>query len=221
MGRHKVKPPSISFSKLAWPKGIAKTETREWSTFWILMPGCWRDFVRQLKKMQACNVEICWNLTCEVLDEAILVDGDPEETDGIDTSVVIHFDWQTNRYRVVCGRWKTFAENLRGCYYTLRGMHDFRISGAESVSDPIFQSCFIDKLRTPIPKKTVSWRKILGTKRFPNANEIRMAWKEKAKMHHPDNGGNEDDMKRINAAKDEAMKYLREKKGKAKETVAW
>lgn len=48
----------------------------------------------------------------------------------------------------------------------------------------------------------IDYYKILGIEKNASLDEIKSAYKEKAKLHHPDKGGNDEEMKRINIAYD-------------------
>ncbi len=54
------------------------------------------------------------------------------------------------------------------------------------------------------------WKEVLGLSDcdYPDKQDIRVAYRKQASIHHPDKGGSTAIMQRINVAKDEALKAV-------------
>jgi len=59
----------------------------------------------------------------------------------------------------------------------------------------------------------LKWKKVLGFSQdeFPTPKQVRDRYRDLARKHHPDRGGDKDKFVKIGSAKDEALEYLGDK----------
>ena len=121
--------------------------------------------------------------------------------------------WRNGRKGVRCmaiDRYDRVADNLAAIAATLRAMRAIERHGGAEILDRAFAGF----KALPAPEQ---WWQVLGID-SPDVTEeqIQNAWREKAKEHHPDVGGDSAQMARINAARDRG---LEEVENAARDTV--
>ena len=100
-------------------------------------------------------------------------------------------------------RYDRVADNLAAIAATLGAMRAIERHGGAAILDRAFTGF----KALPAPEQ---WWQALGLD-SPDVTEeqIQAAWREKAKTHHPDKGGDETHMARINAARDRGLEEVR------------
>lgn len=109
--------------------------------------------------------------------------------------------WQKRRGRRQCiavDRYDTVADNLAAIAATLDAMRAIeRHGGAE-----ILERAFTGFVALPAPEQ---WFQVLGIPSTSTREEIELAHRRLAMIHHPDRGGDAHQMARINTARDVAL----------------
>jgi hypothetical protein len=114
--------------------------------------------------------------------------------------------WRNDRKGTRCmaiDRYDRVADNLAAIAATLGAMRAIERHGGAEILDRAFTGF----KALPAPEQ---WFQVLGLD-SPDVTEeqIQTAWREKAKEHHPDVGGDSAHMARINAARDRGLEAVR------------
>ena len=172
---------------LEWPPGWARTNSPRSSRFddkKTLAQA--RDFVEeQLRLLRASNAVISCNV---VWSER----GQPE-----DKGVAVYFEIKERPQALACDRWDKVAHNL----YAI-GKHLEALRGQERWGVGNLQQAFAGYA---LPEGD-PWWKVLGLSSTASAEEIRDAHKRGAQMLHPDVGGADEKMARLNLAREEGLR---------------
>ena len=98
------------------------------------------------------------------------------------------------------------ADNLAAIAATLNAMRAIKRHGGAEILDRAFTGF----RALPAPEQ---WWQVLGLATdHPTEEQIQAAWRELAKNHHPDIGGDETRMARINAARDRGLADIQQAK---------
>jgi DnaJ-domain-containing protein 1 len=90
------------------------------------------------------------------------------------------------------------VDNIAALAATIEGMRAIQRHGGAEILDRAFTGF----AALPAPPVQDQPHEILGVAENATEGEIQYAWRRLASQHHPDNGGNTDEMARINAARD-------------------
>lgn len=127
-------------------------------------------------------------------------DGRPRRDRGIpaDPGVAFFFELDSKPHLLACDRWGTVADNIAAI-----AAHIEALRGQERWGVATLHEAFAGHVALPAPEQ---WWQILGVGMQATAAEITQAYRAKAQTAHPDKGGSEAAMARLNAARDEGMK---------------
>ena len=190
---------------LYWPEGYARTAPhRRQKAKYKVSPGMARDDLqRELGALGARRIVVSTNV--------------PYRADGLpyanmrkpdDVGVAVYWTGKDGVERVIaCDKWDTVEHNLRGVGLAVEHIRGLERTGASEILDRAFRGF------AALPASTNSalpWRTVLeyapGTR--PTATELKDRYRHAASRAHPDAGGTNDQMVRVNAAYAEAKKEL-------------
>lgn len=100
-------------------------------------------------------------------------------------------------------RYKSVAGNLGAIAATLDAMRSIERHGGAEILDRAFTGF------TALPSPEQPWQVLGLDTSNPTAEQIEEAYRRLAMQHHPDRGGNEQEMARINTARDDLYERLR------------
>jgi hypothetical protein len=110
--------------------------------------------------------------------------------------------WQdtdgNRRRRMAIDVYTRVADNLAAIAATLDAMRAIERHGGAEILDRAFTG-FV-----ALPSPEQPWQ-VLGVQMSASRSEIEQAYRRLAMQHHPDRGGNQDEMARINAAREAMM----------------
>ena len=180
---------------LTWPAGWPRTQnpgrpkfeskTIDWEA---------RDIVRELRLMQATNIIINSNMQYRN-------DGLPYTRQNVsDTGVAVYFKLNGEDQCIPCDKWARLEDNLRAIAKTINAMRGIERWGAKEMVNAAFRGfkALPASIITPAPHR--DWWVVLGVSEHANALEVKSAYREALKLHHPDAGGNAADFKEIQDA---------------------
>ena len=106
---------------------------------------------------------------------------------------------------IACDHWRTRRDNMRAIGLTIDGLRAIQRSGASSILDRAFAgfAALPSGIVMPTP-----WRSTLGLGDDCTLEDVKAAFRELARQHHPDRGGDPKTMQRINAAREAAEQEL-------------
>lgn len=120
-----------------------------------------------------------------------------------DSGVAVWFEWDGAMRCIAVDRYLKPEENLQAIHHILEARRtEVRHGGIV-----IAQATFKGFLALPSPPGS-HWKDILGVSSGASAAEIEAAYRTKARAAHPDAGGSTEDMAKINAARDRALKEV-------------
>lgn len=195
------KPPAEAFP-LYWPEGWQRSLHRRESNFHITGFGRVRDgVIRELRLMRGRHVVISSNLP-------LRRDGLPyaNQPDPQDPGISVYwFDGKTRQQRcMACDRWKKIIDNLRAIELSLGALRGLDRWGSTEIVNRAFSGF------TALPPAGDDWRSVLGIPygERPPLEVVKQKHRDLARSAHPDHGGNQHEMVRLNQALQAAEKDL-------------
>ena len=180
---------------LAWPAGWKREQNPQWSKF---KPGSAYseayDVEHQLKMLGATDIIITSNMQYRA-------DGLPYARQSIsDTGVAVYFKLGGEEQCIPCDKWVKVEENLRAIAKTVEALRGLERWGAKDMVNAAFRGfkALPDGIVTPPPKQ--DWWVTLDVSPDANAHEVKAAYRELVKLHHPDAGGRPEDFAAIQQA---------------------
>jgi hypothetical protein len=195
---------------LTWPMGQPRTKNCGESAFKLPI-GIARDrLLNELRLLDTRDVVISSNLPMRR-------DGLPyaNASEPSDPGVAVYFDrrvgvevrhdpsgiartasaWKP--YVIACDTYRRFVWNLRAVGVTVEALRTIQRHGASSMLEQAFTGFAALPAHSNGAKP---WWEVLGVSEGATADEIKAAWIELSKIHHPDTGGSHERMVEINAA---------------------
>lgn len=179
---------------LRWPEGWPRTKSPGKSAFATRTVNAAADELeRQLSLLGASHVVLSSNVTLR---------GSPE-----DRGVCVYFRMKNRPYALPCDKWSKVEDNLWALAKHVEGLRASERWGVGTV-ERVFEG--YASLPPPGSSAGGSWWDVLGC--GPNAayEVARAAYRVKAQQHHPDTGGNAEDMARVNAAWDQCRALFKQ-----------
>jgi hypothetical protein len=127
-------------------------------------------------------------------------DGRPRRDRGIpsDPGVAFFFELDGKPHLLACDRWDTVADNIAAI-----AAHIEALRGQERWGVATLHEAFAGHVALPSPEQ---WWQVLGLTAAAPVDLIQRRYRELARRDHPDTGGSEAAMARLNAARDAGMK---------------
>jgi hypothetical protein len=120
---------------------------------------------------------------------------DPRARQPDDPGVAVYWMDGKQRRCMAIDRYDRVADNLAAIAATLDAMRAIERHGGAEILDRAFTGF----VALPAPEQ---WWQVLGVPREATADQIEDAHRRLAMKHHPDRGGSDEQMARINAARD-------------------
>lgn len=127
-------------------------------------------------------------------------DGRPRRDRGTpsDPGVAFFFELDGKPHLLACDRWDTIAGNIAAI-----AAHIEALRGQERWGVAPLHEAFAGHVALPAPEQ---WWQVLGLTAAAPVDLIQRRYRELARRAHPDTGGSEAAMARLNAARDEGLK---------------
>lgn len=158
---------------------------------------------RILRELRAFGI----NLDSVVISSDLRLRGDglpyaSQATGRLDPGVAVY--WQDGKRRrcIAVDRYNRLADNMAAIAATLDGMRAIERHGGAEILDRAFTG-FV-ALAAP-----EQWFQVLGVPAAATREDIETAFRRKAMEHHPDRGGDADQMARINQARQDGLERAR------------
>lgn len=184
---------------LDWPSGIERNESRGTAQFRTSLAGARKNVHDSLRlfgtdsRRKVGEVIISSNV-------AGLSGKEPA-----DPGVAVWFAWDGEFRCIAVDRYTKVEWNLQAIHHVIEAERVKLRHGGLSIVRATFRAYMA--LAAPGPRP---WRETLGFDPSDQvtAAQVKLRWRELSARHHPDKGGNPDQMSEINAAKDQALKEL-------------
>lgn len=142
-----------------------------------------------------------WRVTNMILSTNIELRRDGgarlDRRDPTDTGVAFYFDLDGKPHALACDRWDRVPDNVAAI-----AAHIEALRGQERWGVADIAQAFAGHVALPAPEQ---WWQMLGVPQTATAAEINAAYRAKAQTAHPDRGGSDAAMARLNAARDAGL----------------
>lgn len=191
---------------LHWPLGRKKTEKyqRTHSAFKTTLARARDGVLKQLNMMWAKDIVISSNVDTYIRGgQEIMYADQTKAKEG--PGVAVYFTWKKKQYALSCDKYNTVMDNLQAIMKTLEAIRGIERWGTGDMMEAAF-----DGFKSlPEPKEDVkSWCEILGVQPWANADEIKEAYRKKAKEAHPDMGGTSEKFNAVQNAYTQGLNSL-------------
>lgn len=194
---------------LQWPIGWHRATSRKSAQFksYKRQLSVQDGVERVLRELESLGVRNRDNIVIST-NVPLRLDGLPRSNLGepVDTGVAVY--WLKKGIKqpkcMALDRYDRVADNLAAIAATLDAMRAIERHGGAEILDRAF-SGFV-----ALPSPEQPWQVLgLGTSN-PTADQIEDAYRRLAMQHHPDRGGNAQEMARINSARDDLYERMKE-----------
>jgi hypothetical protein len=173
---------------LAWPIGVPRTETPEWSRFDTAEERVKANLERQFELMRATDIIVTSNTE-------LRRDGRPYANQRPnDRGVAVYFKRKGHEQVIACDKWNSIRDNLQAIAKTIEALRGIDRWGTGEMVDAAFAGftaipANASAGHVEIPKRP--WYDVLGVS--PNAHKevIEAAGRAMQRKTHPDKGGTE------------------------------
>lgn len=187
---------------LQWPAGWPRAQSRQYSNFYATQSQAQQGILHQLKLLKAQDVVISTNVR-------LRRDGLPYTGDRApaDPGVAVYFILNGQQQCIPCDKWARVWENMRAIEKTIEALRGIERWGAKEMVDAAFRG--FQALPAPSGGEYLEadapWYVILGVNQFASKDEIKVAYREKAKSAHPDQGGSSREWESLQRAYDKGI----------------
>jgi hypothetical protein len=183
---------------LEWPAGWKRTASPKRAPFRIEPRYAENELLEQLRLMGATNVIISSN-------RGVNRDGSFSVARRViyDVGVAVYFTRKGRDVVLACDQYEEVHDNIRAIGKTIEALRGIERWGASDMLDRAFTG--FEAL--PAPEQ---WWQVLGVSPGAGADEINRVYREAARRAHPDQGGSDAAMSRLNAARDRGLAAARD-----------
>lgn len=175
---------------LQWPFGKPRTKYPVRSWFGTAQECAQRMLVEEVRRLGGKHLVISTNIE-------LRRDGLPyaSRREPADKGVAVYFDYKQSSMCFACDRWDLIGDNIYAIFKTIDALRGIERWG----SGEMVQQAFTGFLALPNADDP---HIIIGVAPGASQDEIDAAYKLQATIHHPDKGGGETSMARLNAARE-------------------
>lgn len=185
---------------LHWPLGWKRTRSPENSRFKTGFGAARKYLFEELGRMGASRIVLSTNIS-------LRNDGMPRANtrpDGGDAGVAVYFHRKGKDMVFACDKFREACDNIYSIANTIDALRGIERWGASDMMERAFSG--FKALNSE--NEGDSWWSVLGCSASANLDEIDRAYKAKVRMVHPDAGGSNEDMRKVNVARDQAKSTL-------------
>lgn len=200
--------PQIEFAyPVSWPAGRPRTPAHARKEAAWRHGGARLTFDRAVGRLSAQIDAItktgqAWRVLEQTLSTnlQLRVDGRPRRDRGepADPGVAFYFELDGAPHVLACNRWSTIPDNVAAI-----AAHIEALRGQERWGVADLRQAFAGHTALPAPEQ---WWQVLGVATNASTAEINRAWRALAAAAHPDRGGSDAAMARLNAARADGLK---------------
>lgn len=192
---------------LAWPVGWPRIPAPQRENHWAFKVSFDRarsDVIESVRLLGGTNLVISSNVPRGSRNQP-LAGGEDSHAARLDPGVAVYFHRKGRQLVIACDRYTRCRWNLRAIGLAVDGLRAVERSGASQLLDRAFAGF----RALPAASATIEghWTEVLGVKLDTPIEQVEARFKELAREHHPDRGGNHDRMAAITRAIGEAREY--------------
>lgn len=185
---------------LAWPENRPRTRHPAEARFRdaglrLTLTKAKARLTEQLKMIGAAGAVLSTNIRYTASGTR---DQNVSRSEPADRGVALYFGLHGRPHVLACDRWDTIADNIAAI-----AAHIEALRGQERWGCATVQQAFAGHVALPPPEQ---WWQVLGVRHDSPDEVIEAAYRALARKAHPDAGGTEAQMQRLNAARDAARK---------------
>lgn len=187
---------AIEAYPLTWPVNRPRAQRVERARFLTALGAAINHVRREVELLGGQRLVISSNLP-------LRKDGLPVSRAGSisDVGVAVYFDLKKKPMCFACDRWDKVEHNMQAIAKTIEALRGIERWG----SGQMVQQAFTGFVALPAPEQP--WQ-VLGLSSHATRAEVEAAYKKLAALHHPDRGGDSQQMARINTARDAMLTTL-------------
>ena len=187
---------------LHWPQGRPRTpeHQRKQSRFKLGLHAAIDDLLDELERMGARYITVSSDCNGYVRGGVWrpYADANPE-----DPGVAVYFDLNGEQMCMACDGWDIVDDNVRAIGFTIGAMRGIERWGVSEALNRAFTG-----FRHALPASGDDWKTVLGLTATATMDDVKRKQRQLAAAAHPDVGGSEHEMSRINQAVDAAKREL-------------
>lgn len=185
---------------LTWPANRPRARTREYARFRQPPLGLTiRQVQDEVARLGGSKLVISSNLPTKRNGVPYATQAQPS-----DRGVAVYFDYKKKAMCFACDRWNAVEDNMRAVAKTIDALRGIERWGSGQMVEQAFTGF------TALPAPEQPWQ-VLGVEREAALDTVLAAYRRLAAKHHPDRGGDEGQMARINWARDTMTENLESK----------
>lgn len=190
---------------LAWPENMPRSKRREPGRFQTTLAGAMKNVSESIRRFGADSGKTVTDLV--ISSNVTLGVNNPP-----DPGVAIWFKWDGLSVCIPVDRYTKVEANLQAIHHIIEARRTELRHGTLA----LVRATFTGFAALPSPASKRHWREVLGLNERPfpapprpvTIDAINEAYKRLAKTRHPDNGGSDDAMSELNAARAEALREV-------------
>ncbi|WP_447724560.1 J domain-containing protein [Sphingomonas koreensis] len=181
---------------LQWPAGWPRARSRKVAPFKVPPQQARREMLEELSRLGARDVIVS-------TDQPLNRDGSTSLVRRYiaDPGVAVYFKRKGRDVVLACDQYGEIHDNMRAIGKTAEAMRGIERWGASDMLDRAFTG--FEAL--PAPEQ---WWQVLGLGEHATLDQIKAAYRSLAAKAHPDQGGSDAAMARLNAARDAALRVI-------------
>lgn len=189
---------------LHWPVGWPRTDRwrRESGRFQAKMAASRQHLMDEIRRMGGRYPVLSTNVE-------LRRDGLPyaNQREPDDPGVAVYFEYDGKQMVFACDRWRTVAANVRAIGKSIEAIRGIERWGASDMMERAFAA--FEALPPPGEEKPPSCWSVLDITPAADVQAIEAAYRHAARKAHPDAGGSDAAMSRVNWARDQALKIAK------------
>jgi hypothetical protein len=183
---------------LQWPAGWKRTREylRKNGPFKVPPQQARREMLEEIRRLGGKEIIVSTN-------QPLNKDGSPSLVRRAiyDPGVAVYFKRKGRDVVFACDQYGEVHDNMRAISKTAEALRGIERWGASDMLERAFTG--FEALPAPAPEQ---WWQVLGVRQGASSDEVTRAYREKARAAHPDTGGSEAAMARLNAARAQALR---------------
>lgn len=186
---------------LQWPAGRERrpAHRRERSSFDTAMSKARDEMFNEVRLLGGRSMVLSTNVP-------LRLDGKPYASYPRieDPAAAVYFSYKDRQMCFACDRWDRVEDNIQAIRKTIEALRGIARWG----TGDMLQAAFTGFAALPPPivaGMKRPWWEVLGVPQTADAAEVRTAYKRLVSEHHPDKGGEHDEMADLNRARSEGL----------------
>lgn len=181
---------------LSWPPGRPRAKYRESARFQTSLDQAVKNVQREVRQLGGIDMVISTS-------HPLRADGELMRRPGwvSDVGVAVYFTYKKRPMCFACDRWNEVRDNMQAIAKTIEALRGIERWG----SGQMVEQAFTGFTALPAPEQ---WWQVLGLTADATREQVEQAHRRLAMEHHPDRGGDNATMARINAARDDGLSRL-------------